>query len=105
MRHHQADSDGSLIPVDRRTAVAPSVTRTWFIALLVSGYTKVVKRDGTGAEGDGAEDAEEGEEGEQSGTDSAPGSGTATPKEGRGKRVVAATTMAGGKRRKAVRKR
>jgi len=99
------DSDGSLVPVDSSTAVAPSLTRTWFLALIDSLYTKVVKGGSSGTADQDAEDAE-GEDGELSGTDSAPGSGTSTPKEGRaGKSARVPATMGGGRRRKTVRKR
>ncbi|TCD69660.1 hypothetical protein EIP91_006677 [Steccherinum ochraceum] len=102
------DSDGSLLPVNSSTALEPSVVRTWFLALMGRLYTKVVKRDDTGTSAEDQTSTEdfEGEDGEGSGTDSAPGSsnGTHTPRESKkGPRV--ATSMAGGKRRKTVRKR
>ena len=111
--HRQLDGDGSLHPVNSDTATPPSWRRTWFIALLISLYRKVAKKgasaaDVGGAQTDGVE-AYDSEDGSATGSD-APGSGTVTPKNGsatgslKGGRAAAAT-MAGGRRRKAVRKR
>ncbi|THH32944.1 hypothetical protein EUX98_g1297 [Antrodiella citrinella] len=99
------DSDGGLLPVDSSSAVAPSLASTWFLSVIASLYTKAVKRGDTGTEDQIASEAD-GEDGEISGTDSTPGSGTSTPKDGRsGKARAAVATMGGGRRRKAVRKR
>ncbi|KAI0732954.1 DnaJ-domain-containing protein [Fomitopsis betulina] len=104
------DADGSLHPVNADTAIPPSLRRTWFVALLISLYTKVAKKgasapDVGGTQADGAES----EDSSATGSD-APGSGTVAPKNGsatgslKGGRVASAT-MAGGRRRKAVKKR
>ena len=100
-----------MLPVDSETAVAPSIKRTWFLSLVTGLLGKVAGRDGA-IEGAGQEGAAgEDESDDASGVSSdAPGSGTATPKEGsdsgrsRNGRI-AATTMAGGRRRKAVKKK
>lgn len=78
--------------------------RTWFLAFIGGLYTKAIKRGDTGTADQASEGAEGEEDDELSGTDSAsaPGSGTSTPK---GKGVRTAATLAGGRRRKAVRKR
>ena len=97
--------------MDSETAVAPSIKRTWFLSLVTGLLGKMAGRDGriasAGQDGAVAED----ESDDASGVSSdAPGSGTATPKEGsdsgrsRNGRI-AATTMAGGRRRKAVKKK
>ncbi|KAH8105868.1 DnaJ-domain-containing protein [Cristinia sonorae] len=91
------DSDGELVPLDSTTAAAPSLKRTWFLAIIGSVYHKLVKRGDTGT-GDQALEEVEGEEGE-SGTDSTTSSGRG------GKTVRSAATMAGGRRRKVARKR
>lgn len=110
------EADGSLLPVDSETAVAPSIKRTWFLSLVTGLLGKVAGRDGAiesaGQEGAGQEGAVGGDESDDgSGVSSdIPGSGTATPQEGndsvraRNGRV-AVTTMAGGRRRKAVKKK
>ena len=111
--HRQLDADGSLHPVNSDTATPPSLRRTWFVVLLISLYRKVTKKGASasgpgGAQTDGVE-AYDSEDGSATGSD-APGSGTVTPKNGsatgslKGGRAAAAT-MAGGRRRKAVRKR
>ena len=99
----QLEPDGSLLPVSSETAVAPSIKRTWFLALVTGLLGKVTRRDGSAIESTGPG----GEEEEESAADSdAPGSGSVTPKEGGAKNGRAvATTMAGGRRRKAVRKK
>ena len=97
--------------MDSETAVAPSIKRTWFLSLVTGLLGKVAGRDGA-IEGAGQEGAAgEDDSDDASGVSSdAPGSGTATPKEGsdsgrsRNGRI-AATTMAGGRRRKAVKKK
>ncbi|KAI0661004.1 DnaJ-domain-containing protein [Cubamyces menziesii] len=108
------EADGSLFPVNSDTAVPPSIKRTWFLSLVTRLVGKAVRRDGTKIEGASAEPEGEGEDSDGgSGTGSdVPSSGAVTPKEGStsgggsvkgGQR--AATTMAGGKRRKAVRRK
>ncbi|EIW61980.1 DnaJ-domain-containing protein [Trametes versicolor FP-101664 SS1] len=100
------EPDGSLLPVDSDTAVAPSIKGTWFLSLVTSLVQKVGKRDGAKINGASTEPEGAGEDSDGgSGTASdAPGSGTVTPKEGGGARNgrAAATSMAGGRRRKAV---
>ncbi|KAI0686431.1 DnaJ-domain-containing protein [Cytidiella melzeri] len=101
------DSDGSLHPVDNSTAIPPSVRRTWFVSLVTSCWEKhIPSRKSTGAGSAKGDQEDNGES--QSGTEG-PGSGTVTPKEGaNGSKSggrAAATSMAGGRRRKAVRKK
>ncbi|RPD67186.1 DnaJ-domain-containing protein [Lentinus tigrinus ALCF2SS1-7] len=100
------ERDGSLLPVDSSTAVAPSIKRTWFLSLVTELVGKVTRRDGTMIEKASSADGEESDDGSGTGSD-APGSGAVTPKEGSGLKNgrAAATTMAGGRRRKAVSKK
>ena len=93
--------------MDETTATRPSMKETWFLALVGKGMSKLGKRDSPGASG------EEGEidENDESSSDMG-GSGSVTPSEGSGAGgkagragKAAATTMAGGRRRKNVRKR
>ncbi|GJE84200.1 DnaJ-domain-containing protein [Phanerochaete sordida] len=97
------DEDGNMLPVDNSTAVPPSVRRTWPAVLAASLYAKIV---GSRKDVD-QDDNEESEDGSGTASD-APGSGTVTPK-GRRTRAAngaaAATSMAGGRRRKVVRKK
>ena len=91
------------------TAVAPSIKRTWFLSLVTGVLGKVTRRDGSAIEEEASTGGEdEGDSGSVAGSDAA-GSGTVTPREGRagGARNgrAAATTMAGGRRRKAVRRK
>ena len=99
----QLEPDGGLLPVSSETAVAPSIKRTWFLALVTGSLGKVTRRDGSTIDEASAEAAGEEEEEGSVGSSDVPGSGTVRPKEGveRNGRV-AATTMAGGRRRKAV---
>ena len=97
-------------------AAAPAIKRTWFLALLLLAYRKITgekSEHGSAAAADG-EDIDVNDADDASGTSSdAPGSGTATPKEGAGangsngalKGGRVATSMAGGRRRKTVRKK
>ncbi|KAK7695869.1 hypothetical protein QCA50_000507 [Cerrena zonata] len=98
------ESDGSMTVVDESTATRPSMKGTWFLALVGNIVSKLGKRDSTGTS---AEEAEI-DENEDSSSDMG-GSGTVTPSDGSGagKKAVkaAATTMAGGRRRKNVKKR
>lgn len=94
-------------PVDSSTAVPPSVYRTWFIVLVVSAYHSLLdKTKGKSAEVQSDEKEFEADDGYDSSTTGSeqPGSGTVTPREGtNGNRKP--TMKAGGKRRKALRKR
>ncbi|KAI0832395.1 DnaJ-domain-containing protein [Trametes gibbosa] len=102
------EGDGGLWPVNSDTAVAPSIKKTWFLGLVTSLVQKVARRDGETIDDASAELEGKGEESDSgSGTGSdAPGSGTVSPKEGSGaKSGRAATMMAGGRRRKVVRKK
>ena len=97
------------------TATTPSIKRTWFLALVGLLYTKVVKRSAHQSESsDRAEenrDLDGSEDGYSTSTHDAPGSGTVTPKDDGapppkgGKARGAGATIAGGRRRKANRKR
>lgn len=103
--------------MDDSTAVAPSIKGTWFLALAALAYEKIANRRSEqegAAEGDAIDD-DEGTEDASGSASEAPASGTSTPKEtasvngasgvnAKGGRVQA-TTMAGGRRRKTVRKK
>ncbi|TBU45074.1 DnaJ-domain-containing protein [Dichomitus squalens] len=107
------EPDGSLLPVDNETAVAPSIKRTWFLSLVTGLLRKVARRDGGTIESSLGQDAtaDEGESDDGSGVSSeVPRSGTTTPQEGNGANGskngrISATSMAGGRRRKVVRKK
>ncbi|KII95104.1 hypothetical protein PLICRDRAFT_33936 [Plicaturopsis crispa FD-325 SS-3] len=102
------DESGDLHPLDASTATPPAVTRTWFIALLRTLASKVYTPKLA---------VEEPAETETDDTESeAPESGSATPKEKRApkdgvpasgdlKGGRAPAVKAGGKRKKAVKKR
>jgi len=104
------EPDGSMILVDSNTAIPPSLKRTWFLSLVINFYAKIAKRvsptseDGASAAADG--DLEDSDDASATASD-APGGATnsknATAPSARGGRTAA--TMAGGRRRKAVRKR
>ncbi|KAI0774251.1 DnaJ-domain-containing protein [Fomes fomentarius] len=104
------ERDGSLLPVNSDTAVAPSIKETWFLALVTRALGILGGRDGSTIER-GENGADEGSDSGSVDASDVPGSGTTTPGEGNGTggatggaknaRVVA-TTMAGGRRRKAV---
>ncbi|CCM01606.1 uncharacterized protein FIBRA_03666 [Fibroporia radiculosa] len=109
------EPDGSLLPVDSDTAVPPSIRRTWFAALVAALYRRVANRASTEAENGMAErgglDPEGSDDGSAAASDT-PGSGATTPNSkaakdtaGLGNGGRAAAAMAGGRRRKAVRKR
>lgn len=97
-----------MLPVNSDTAVAPSIKQTWFLALVTRALGKLGGRDGWTIER-GENGADEGSDSGSVDASDAPGSGTA--REGNGTdgatagaknaRAVA-TTMAGGRRRKAV---
>lgn len=97
------------------TATRPSIKRTWFFALAASVYSKAVKRSGNQSEsrdsGENHGDLEGSEDEYSTSTNDAPGSGTVTPKDDGapppkgGKARGAGATIAGGRRRKANRKR
>ncbi|KAI0375616.1 DnaJ-domain-containing protein [Pilatotrama ljubarskyi] len=105
------EPDGALLPVDSDTAVAPSIKRTWFLSLVTGLLSEVAKRDGAKIEDASAVPEGAGDDSDDgSGTTSdAPGSGTVTPRDGStsggSKNGRAATTMAGGRRRKVVRRK
>ncbi|KAI0750703.1 DnaJ-domain-containing protein [Daedaleopsis nitida] len=102
------EPNGSMIPLDRDTAVAPSFKRTWFLSLVTGLLGKVTGRDGSTIEPTTSSETDGGEESDEaSGLGSDGGSGTVTPREesGPGKAKMgraAATTIAGGRRRKGV---
>ncbi|KAG7096863.1 hypothetical protein E1B28_004271 [Marasmius oreades] len=96
------DESGDMHPVDSSTAIAPAVSRTWFIALLRSSVEILA---GKLKKGDNAVPAAVSESEYDEGYDSSaasdsPGSGTVTPN---GTRQAA--VKAGGRRRKAVKRR
>lgn len=93
--------------MDDSTAIPPSVWRTWFVSLVAGLWGKYVPSRKSAEERSAGTETDD-IDGSQSGTE---GSGTVTPKEGvngvgskpgggRG-----AATMAGGRRRKAIRKK
>jgi len=95
------DGHGDLHPLDKNSATPAAVGRTWFISLLKFSVAKVTDRNlpvDVPIESNGDDGSET--------TSDEPGSGTVTPN---GDNVLkggkAATVKAGGKRRKAVRKR
>lgn len=95
-------SDGTLI--NRDTAVPPSVSRTWPVALVKVLYSKI-KSSSSENSREGVEDVDGSDDATLS---DVAGSGTVTPKEEDAQQTKAgrvAATMAGGRRRKAVRKR
>ncbi|CAL1700734.1 unnamed protein product [Somion occarium] len=99
------EPDGSLLPVNESSAVRPSLRKTWFLALVSDLISKVVRRDSPGTNAtDGIDEDDEG-----SVASDVPGSGAVTPSEGSSAGVKPAsrkaTAMAGGRRRKNVRKR
>ncbi|OBZ70395.1 putative J domain-containing protein C2E1P5.03 [Grifola frondosa] len=102
------ESDGGMITVDSNTAVAPSLKTTWFPSLVIHILGRVTKR-GTPTDDGPTDNGDAGETEDGSATTSdVPGSGAVTPKEGTApalKNGRIATTMAGGRRRKAVKKR
>ncbi|KAI1795210.1 DnaJ-domain-containing protein [Ganoderma leucocontextum] len=104
------EPDGSLLPVNSDTAARPSIKGTWFLSLVTGLLGKVAGRDGAiGSGQEGAAGEDESDDGSGISSD-VPGSGTATPKEGNnagGSRNgrIAATTMAGGRRRKVAKKK
>lgn len=94
-------------PVDSSTAVLPSVYRTWFIILVLSAYQSVLdKTKGRTAEVQPEKEFETDDGYDSSATGSEqPGSGTVTPRESTNGGIRKPAVKAGGKRRKAVRKR
>ncbi|KZT12474.1 DnaJ-domain-containing protein [Laetiporus sulphureus 93-53] len=106
------EPDGNLLPVDSNTAIPPSLKRTWFISLMIRLYERMTAGKNA-ASGDNTKattdaDLEDSDDASASASD-IPGSGAATPKEGTvsgaKKGRAAAAELAGGRRRKAVRKR
>lgn len=72
--------------------------------LASSLYAKIVSSRASDEKTDDQEDGEASEDGSGTASD-APGSGTVTPNGRKGNGARAATSMAGGRRRKAVRKK
>lgn len=101
LTHGQRNPDGSEEPVNASTAVKPALSTTWFPSLVYSLTSKVLGRrnENTGLNNDEPASDVEDTDGESSGVSDAK-SGTATPLEGR-----PAAVKAGGKRRKAIRKK
>lgn len=103
--------DGSLTLIDSSNAEPPALKRTWFLALIIMLFDKMTKRASHVTE-----DEDVSANGDLEDSDTAPGTssdarggGDATskgpPRPGTKGGRVAATTMAGGRRRKVVRKR
>ncbi|PCH41045.1 DnaJ-domain-containing protein [Wolfiporia cocos MD-104 SS10] len=100
------DSDNILLPVNADSATPPSIKRTWFVALVLALYVKVARR--TDHQSNGEDALGDSEEADDASASETPRSGTTTPKEAGMSQVKASrvpTTMAGGRRRKVVRKR
>ncbi|KAK7060570.1 hypothetical protein VNI00_001336 [Paramarasmius palmivorus] len=98
------DPTGDMHPVDASTAVPAAISRTWFLSLLRSLFQSIAERFGKKDVPDataGVSESEFEEGYDSSAASEGPGSGTVTPREG----VRQAAVKAGGKRRKAVRKR
>ncbi|KAI0347267.1 DnaJ-domain-containing protein [Trametopsis cervina] len=99
------DSDGSLHPVDESTAIPPSIRRTWFVSLVTGLYVKFAAKKSAD---EASPEVDEDDIDESASGTEGPGSGTVTPKDGTGVKPTgraAATSMAGGRRRKVVRKK
>jgi len=106
--------DGHLIPVNATTAIRPTVQNTWFLSLMASLFRSAMKRSTSTSKADEMQAPES--EGTETATDSdmpeledsdvpngnGNGAGSATMKGGK---AAAASMKAGGRRRKAVRKR
>ena len=109
MRFMKLEPDGTLLPVDSTTAVVPSIKRTWFLAMLAQLYDKIIHGQSAHDDVDANDMGDIDDDASGTASD-APVSGTVTPKEkengsGAVKGGRVATTMAGGRRRKAVRKK
>ncbi|KAJ3778764.1 DnaJ-domain-containing protein [Lentinula raphanica] len=99
------EADGNMHPVDSSDVVPPTIRGTWFITLVLSVYNKV--RGTSTVEAQLTGDEHELDDGYDSTVTSSEktGSGTVTPLEGSNGANRKPATKAGGKRRKAVRKR
>ncbi|KAI0068652.1 DnaJ-domain-containing protein [Artomyces pyxidatus] len=101
------EDNGDHVPINASTANVPSVLSTWFLVLIGTLFAKITKRDGA-SQATESDDMEDGEAG--TGTDSdlpeldylklPSENGNGEPKVGK-----AAATKAGGRRRKAVKRR
>lgn len=91
--------------LDASSATYPVFTNTWPFAVARLAFVKVTGK-GPGASTSAAHETSDDEDSSVSGSD-APGSGASTPnrENGNGKAVRVPTVMAGGKRRKATKKR
>ncbi|KAF9008974.1 DnaJ domain-containing protein, partial [Cyathus striatus] len=96
---------GELHLVDSSTAINPTIGNTWFIGFLQSLFKKVTSK-GKEPEphGDTEPNVDSGDDASSVTESEGPGSGAATPSE-KEKAARTPATRAGGKRRKAVRKR
>ncbi|EAU84840.1 hypothetical protein CC1G_00359 [Coprinopsis cinerea okayama7 len=105
---YMLDDNGDQILINADTATAPGITRTWFISLVKALIFKVIGKSSdsdSATEQELAADEDNDDVSSATGSD-APGSnsGTSTPN-GSLKGGHLAATKAGGKRRKAVKKR
>lgn len=98
------DDNGDQVPLNSETAPRPALMKTWFISLVSGLVAKATGKSAkaTDATTNGDAEASDDEASSATGSD-APGSGTNTP--GGSKTTYAATTKAGGKRRKVVKRR
>ncbi|KAF9268059.1 DnaJ-domain-containing protein [Marasmius fiardii PR-910] len=98
------DESGDMHPVDSSTAIPPAPSRTWFITLVLSLVGSLASKFKKGDNPDPVAISEsEYEEGyDSSAASDSPGSGTITPN---GNSTKQATVKAGGRRRKAVKRR
>jgi len=102
------DSNGDLHPLDINSAVPAAMSRTWLFTFLKSLIAKITNRTTVDSD-DLPEDDDNADELSETASETA-GSGTVTPNNEAMSSVVlkggrAAAVKAGGKRRKAVRKR
>ncbi|EMD40750.1 hypothetical protein CERSUDRAFT_111331 [Gelatoporia subvermispora B] len=102
------DPDGNMDLVDKSAAVPPSVGRTWFVALVAKLFRKVVKSKPASPPDAAPREESESEDASGTASDVPSSNGAATGQEEGGARprgARAAAVMAGGRRRKAGRKR
>ena len=99
---YQLEPNGELLLLDSNAASPPSVSRTWFISLVLS-WTRlaVSKVKGESKSEDGEDDTDEGKDSERDGDDSEASSGSRM----NGRPSVGPSAKAGGRRRKTAPKK
>jgi curved DNA-binding protein CbpA len=100
------DPEGDMHPVDFSTAIPPSVYRTWFVVLALFAYHSLLDQRAKSEVVQPVEEfeADDGYDSSTTASDQ-PGSGTVTPREAANGGNRRPAIKAGGKRRKAIRKR